>query len=96
MIGKWLFVALVGLGGGLTVGAGFVAFLTVLGIIPRLMQLTKTKRFIQGYEADCHHRGGRWRLGNLERGAFAFIQMAGAPDRSFSRHFRRHACGRAD
>ncbi|PIK27863.1 MULTISPECIES: stage V sporulation protein AB [Bacillus] len=51
MIGKWLFVVLVGLGGGLTVGAGFVAFLTVLGIIPRLMQLTKTQRFIQGYEA---------------------------------------------
>ncbi|MEH7228677.1 stage V sporulation protein AB, partial [Bacillus safensis] len=48
MIGKWLFVVLVGLGGGLTVGAGFVAFLTVLGIIPRLMQLTKTHRFIQG------------------------------------------------
>ena len=31
----------IGLAGGLAAGAGFVAFLTVLGIIPRLMQLTK-------------------------------------------------------
>ncbi|MEI4790510.1 stage V sporulation protein AB [Bacillus sp. FJAT-53060] len=62
MIGKWLFVVFVGLGGGLTVGAGFVAFLTVLGIIPRLMQLTKTQRFIQGYEAAviCGAVVGGW------------------------------------
>lgn len=39
-----------GLAGGLAVGAGFVAFLTVLGVIPRLMQLTKTARFIRFYE----------------------------------------------
>ncbi len=31
-------------------GAGFVAFLTVMGIVPRLMQLTKTMRFVQAYE----------------------------------------------
>ncbi|MFS0656419.1 stage V sporulation protein AB [Bacillus sp. 179-C3.3 HS] len=62
MIGKWLFVMLVGLGGGLTVGAGFVAFLTVLGIIPRLMQLTKTQHYIQGYEAAviCGAAVGGW------------------------------------
>lgn len=39
-----------GLAGGLAVGAGLVAFLTVLGIIPRLTQLTKTTKFIQAYE----------------------------------------------
>jgi len=43
-------VILLGLAGGLAVGSGFVAFLTVLGIIPRLTQLTKTGRMIQAYE----------------------------------------------
>lgn len=32
-------------------GGGFRCFLTVMGIIPRLMQLTKTMRFVQAYEA---------------------------------------------
>jgi stage V sporulation protein AB len=40
----------IGFSGGLAVGAGFVAFLTILGIIPRLMQLTKTLSFIRFYE----------------------------------------------
>lgn len=40
----------IGLGGGLAVGSGFVAFLTVLGVIPRLTQLSKTEKFIHGYE----------------------------------------------
>ncbi|WP_010172987.1 stage V sporulation protein AB [Bacillus coahuilensis] len=43
-------IMLVGLAGGLAVGSGFVAFLTVLGVIPRLTQLTKTMKFIQAYE----------------------------------------------
>nr|WGD61754.1 stage V sporulation protein SpoVAB [Bacillus subtilis]WGD74844.1 stage V sporulation protein SpoVAB [Bacillus subtilis]WGD91790.1 stage V sporulation protein SpoVAB [Bacillus subtilis] len=51
MIVSVLFIIFVGLGGGITVGAGFVAFLTVMGIIPRLMRLTKTMRFVQAYEA---------------------------------------------
>lgn len=45
-----LFVILIGLAGGLAVGSGFVAFLTVLGIIPRLTQLTKTMKMIRFYE----------------------------------------------
>jgi stage V sporulation protein AB len=43
-------VLFVGLAGGLAVGSGFVAFLTVLGIIPRLTQLTKTMKMIRWYE----------------------------------------------
>ncbi len=43
---KVLLIAFIGLSSGLAVGAGFVAFLTVLGIIPRLTQLTKTSRYI--------------------------------------------------
>ncbi|MFD2045914.1 stage V sporulation protein AB [Ornithinibacillus salinisoli] len=37
----------IGFAGGLAVGSGFVAFLTVLGIIPRLIQLTKGNRLIK-------------------------------------------------
>ncbi|MGR3764897.1 stage V sporulation protein AB [Rossellomorea sp. NS-SX7] len=40
----------IGFAGGLAVGSGFVAFLTVLGIIPRLTQLTKTMKMIHYYE----------------------------------------------
>lgn len=47
---KDFFLIIVGLSGGLAVGSGFVAFLTVLGIIPRLVQLTKTYNSIRLYE----------------------------------------------
>ncbi|WP_249871913.1 stage V sporulation protein AB [Oceanobacillus saliphilus] len=43
---------LIGFGGGLAVGAGFVAFITVLGIIPRLIQLSKTESLIKVYSAS--------------------------------------------
>ncbi len=43
-------MAFLSLAGGLAVGAGFVAFLTVLGIIPRLTQLSKTMKMIHWYE----------------------------------------------
>lgn len=36
-----MLLALIGLSGGLIVGSGFVAFLTVLALIPRLVQITK-------------------------------------------------------
>ncbi len=45
-----LILIVIGLSGGLVVGSGFVAFLAVLGIIPRLTQLTKTHQFIHVYE----------------------------------------------
>jgi stage V sporulation protein AB len=50
MITKPIFTIFLGFAGGLSVGAGYVAFLTVLGIIPRLTQLTKTMKMIQLYE----------------------------------------------
>lgn len=48
MVIKSVFLAFIGFGGGIAVGSGFVAFLTVLGIIPRLMQLSKTFCYIRG------------------------------------------------
>ncbi|WP_039237885.1 stage V sporulation protein AB [Bacillus thermotolerans] len=45
-----LLLIFMGLAGGLAVGAGFIAFITVLGIIPRLMQVTGTWRKVKSYE----------------------------------------------
>ncbi|MFD1850540.1 stage V sporulation protein AB [Oceanobacillus bengalensis] len=42
---------IIGFSGGLAVGGGFVAFITVLGIIPRLIQLTRTESLIKVYSA---------------------------------------------
>jgi stage V sporulation protein AB len=50
MIIKIAFIIFLGLAGGLAVGSGFVAFLTVLGIIPRLTQLSKTMKLIVWYQ----------------------------------------------
>jgi stage V sporulation protein AB len=46
--GAWL--VLIGLGGGFAVGSGFVAFITVLDIIPRLTQLTNSRRYVRSFE----------------------------------------------
>ncbi len=40
---------LTGFASGLAVGCGFVALLTVLGIIPRLVQLSKSAHLIKSY-----------------------------------------------
>jgi stage V sporulation protein AB len=50
MIVNSFILIIIGLSGGLVVGSGFVAFLSVLGIIPRLTQLTKTYQYIHVYE----------------------------------------------
>lgn len=50
MIISVLIVIFIGLAGGLAVGTGYVAFLTVLGVIPRLTQLSKTMKMIHWYE----------------------------------------------
>ena len=43
-------VILVALAAGGAVGTGFVAFIAVLGIIPRLVQLTRSRRLLIFYE----------------------------------------------
>ncbi|MFD1360608.1 stage V sporulation protein AB [Lentibacillus salinarum] len=43
---------MIGFAAGIAVGGGFVAFLTVLGIIPRLIQLSKTDKLIPVYIAS--------------------------------------------
>lgn len=50
MILEWLALIFIGLAGGLAVGSGFVAFITVLDIVPRLAQMSKTEEKIHSYE----------------------------------------------
>ncbi|TBL79805.1 stage V sporulation protein AB [Paenibacillus thalictri] len=45
-----LLLIFIGLSGGVAVGSGMVAFLIVLDIIPRLVQLTRSYRYIRWYE----------------------------------------------
>lgn len=45
-----LLLVMIGLAGGIAVGSGLVAFLTVLDIVPRLTVLTQTRRQIHWYE----------------------------------------------
>ncbi len=42
---------IIGLASGIAVGTGFVAFLTVLGVVPRLMQLSKSQSKLRFYES---------------------------------------------
>lgn len=42
---------LIGFAGGLAVGGGFVGFLTVLAIIPRLTQLSKSDKLLKTHSA---------------------------------------------
>lgn len=49
MPGTWIAV-LLGLGEGIFVGTALVAFLTVLGLVPRLCHLTATGQYLYAYE----------------------------------------------
>ncbi|MDX8359749.1 MULTISPECIES: stage V sporulation protein AB [Bacillaceae] len=50
MLNEMFIMIFTGFAAGLAVGSGFVAFLTVLGVIPRLMQLSKTEKYVRVYE----------------------------------------------
>ena len=65
MILKGIALIFIGLAGGLAVGSGFVAFITVLDIIPRLAQMSKTEEKICTYRKCADHRGPRLDLDRL-------------------------------
>lgn len=47
---KAIGLGFIGFSGGLAVGAGFVAFLAVVGLVPRLSQLTKSYHLVRWFE----------------------------------------------
>lgn len=52
-----LFLILIGLGGGTVIAAGVFALITALGIVPRLIERTKTYKYVFLYE-NCIVFGG--------------------------------------
>jgi stage V sporulation protein AB len=65
----YLLEIFIGFSSGAVVGAGFVAFITVLRIIPRMVQLSKTDRFIKGYIVSIV-------LGLLLGSVFSFFKIS--------------------
>ena len=47
---KYFLVALIGVGSGLVVSGAVFAFITIVGIVPRLAQKTRTERHVRVYE----------------------------------------------
>lgn len=45
-----LFLAIVSIGGGIVIGGAFAAFYSLLQIIPRLVQISETNRFVRLYQ----------------------------------------------
>ncbi|MGM8366698.1 stage V sporulation protein AB [Virgibacillus sp. W0181] len=64
-----IFEAIIGFAGGLAVGSGFVAIITVLGIIPRLIQLSRANHLVKVYGACAL-------LGTLFGTYLSFINVA--------------------
>jgi len=50
IIFQYLLMIIIGLAGGIVVGTGFVAFITVLDIIPRLTQMIKGYGYIKWFQ----------------------------------------------
>lgn len=46
-----LFEMIIGFAGGIVIGTGFIAFIMVLGIIPRLVQISNTHHLLKVYSA---------------------------------------------
>ncbi len=47
---KQILPAFIAFGGGVISAGGFAAFITLIGIVPRLAGLTKTQKYIKNYE----------------------------------------------
>ncbi|WP_058303791.1 stage V sporulation protein AB [Gorillibacterium timonense] len=68
--------AFVGLAWGLAVGSGFVAFIAVLDILPRLAQVTRTYATIRLYERALIAGSVYWTLADLYSWMFPLHQAA--------------------
>ncbi|EGL82496.1 hypothetical protein CathTA2_2035 [Caldalkalibacillus thermarum TA2.A1] len=71
---KAALLILIGLSGGLAVGTGLVAFLTVLGIVPRLAQITKTHAFIHWYQRSIIIGAVFWTWTGLREAEFCLLK----------------------
>lgn len=49
---KSLLMAIVGVSGGVTIGGALAAFVSLLDLIPRLIQITNTRKYIRFYQTS--------------------------------------------
>ena len=48
---RYAFLALIGFGSGIVISGAVFAFITIVGVVPRLAQKTSTQRYIKTYES---------------------------------------------
>lgn len=65
----------IGLAGGLAVGAGFVAFLMVLDLIPRLVQLSRSLRYLALYELAVITGAIFWTISDFFEWGIPFFRL---------------------
>ncbi|MEB3102764.1 stage V sporulation protein AB [Ferviditalea candida] len=71
-------VVIIGLAWGVAVGSGLVAFLAVLGVIPRLAQITRSTMNVRMYEAAVIVGAVFWTVVDLFDIRFAFSPVGTA------------------
>ena len=57
MIIRYIILIIIGFSSGIIISGSVFAFITIIGIVPRLIQKTKTNRYVKGYE-NCIILGG--------------------------------------
>lgn len=65
----------IGLANGLIVGAGFVAFLMVLDLIPRLIQLSRSNQYLAFYEMAVIVGAMFWTIADFLEWSFPFFRL---------------------
>lgn len=71
-----MMIVMIGLSGGLAVGGGLVAFLTVLQLIPRLAQLSGSYRWLSWYEGAVILGAVFWTLADFFQWKFYFFELS--------------------
>src|SRR5690625_193822 len=71
-----MMIVMIGLSGGLAVGGGLVAFLTVLQLIPRLAQLSGSYRWLSWYEGAVILGAVFWTLAYFFQWKFYFFELS--------------------
>ncbi|WP_246067173.1 stage V sporulation protein AB [Paenibacillus koleovorans] len=71
-----LLLGLIGIGGGMAVGGGMVAFLVVLDVIPRLAQIAKSPHRVHSLEAAVVSGALFFTLADFMNGSFRLAPLA--------------------
>ena len=73
---QWVLMIVIGLAGGLAVGSGLVAFLTVLQVIPRLAQISGSYRYLPWYEGAVILGAVFWTLADFFHWSLKLFELS--------------------